>query len=87
MPTTVARAAGWRSPSAVQGIRATQHTGQYSLHRPVRAGQHERKAARAGVPVEKLYADMAKDIPLGRVGRAEEVAKVIAFLASARPAS
>jgi NAD(P)-dependent dehydrogenase (short-subunit alcohol dehydrogenase family) len=27
---------------------------------------------------------MAKDIPLGRVGRAEEVADVIAFLASAR---
>ena len=32
--------------------------------------------------MEKLYADMAKDIPLGRVGRAEEVANVIAFLAS-----
>jgi NAD(P)-dependent dehydrogenase (short-subunit alcohol dehydrogenase family) len=27
---------------------------------------------------------MGKDIPLGRVGRAEEVADVIAFLVSAR---
>jgi len=48
----------------------------------VRAGQHEAKAAKAGVPVEEVYANMAKDIPLGRVGRAEEVANVIAFLAS-----
>ena len=38
---------------------------------------------KAGVPVEQLYANMAKDIPLGRVGRAEEVANMIAFLASA----
>jgi NAD(P)-dependent dehydrogenase (short-subunit alcohol dehydrogenase family) len=31
-----------------------------------------------------MYAEMGKDIPLGRVGRAEEVADVIAFLVSAR---
>jgi len=48
----------------------------------VRAGQHERKAEKAGKPLEELYAEMGKDIPLGRVGRAEEAANVIAFLAS-----
>jgi NAD(P)-dependent dehydrogenase (short-subunit alcohol dehydrogenase family) len=32
--------------------------------------------------MEQLYANMAKDIPLGRDGRVEEVANVIAFLAS-----
>lgn len=48
----------------------------------VRAAQHERKAEEAGKPVEALYTEMAKDIPLGRVGRAEEAANVIAFLAS-----
>jgi len=48
----------------------------------IKAGQHERKAARAGVPVEQMYDAMGKDIPLGRVGRAEEVASVVAFLAS-----
>ena len=48
----------------------------------VRAGQHERKAEKAGRPVEELYAEMGKDIPLGRVGRAEEAAAVIAFLCS-----
>jgi len=29
-----------------------------------------------------MYEDMGRDIPLGRVGRAEEVANVVAFLAS-----
>ena len=47
------------------------------------AGQHERRAAQRGVAVETLYAEMGKDIPLGRVGDAEEVANVVAFLASA----
>jgi len=48
----------------------------------VRAGQHERRARSTGKPVEQLYEAMGKDIPLGRVGRAEEVAAVITFLAS-----
>ena len=48
----------------------------------IRAGQHETKAAQAGIPVDELYARMAGDIPLGRVGHAEEAANVIAFLAS-----
>jgi len=48
----------------------------------VQAAQHERKAEKARKPVEALYTEMAKDIPLGRVGRAEEAANVIAFLAS-----
>jgi len=84
MPTTVTRAAGLAFTKALSK--------EYGPHNIlvntvciglVRAGQHEKKAASAGVPVEKLYADMAKDIPLGRVGHADEVARVIAFLASA----
>jgi NAD(P)-dependent dehydrogenase (short-subunit alcohol dehydrogenase family) len=84
MPTTVTRAAGLAFTKALSK--------EFAPHRIlvntvciglVRAGQHERKAAKAGIAVEQLYADMAKDIPLGRVGRAEEVANAIAFLASA----
>ncbi len=45
-------------------------------------GALETFATQAGIALEKLYADMGKDIPLGRVGRAEEVANAIAFLAS-----
>ena len=84
MPTTVTRAAGLAFTKALSKEFAPHNilvnTVCIGL---VRAGQHERKAARTGVPVEKLYAEMGKDIPLGRVGRAEEVANVIAFLASA----
>jgi len=83
MPTTVTRAAGLAFTKALSKEYAPfnilVNTVSLGL---VRAGQHERKAEKAGVPVEKLYADMGKDIPLGRVGRAEEVAAVIAFLVS-----
>ena len=84
MPTTVTRAAGLAFTKALSKELAPHNilvnTVCIGL---VRAGQHERKATKAGIAVEQLYADMAKDIPLGRVGRAEEVANAIAFLASA----
>jgi len=87
MPTTVTRAAGLALTKALSKEYASQNilvnTVSIGL---IRAGQHEKKAEKAGVPVEKLYADLGKDIPLGRVGRAEEVADVIAFLVSG-PAS
>ena len=83
MPTTVTRAAGLAFTKALSKEYAPEgilvNTICIGL---VRAGQHERKAARAGVTPEQLYADMAQNIPLGRVGRAEEVANAIAFLAS-----
>jgi len=83
MPTTVTRAAGLALTKALSKEFAKDNilVNTVSLGL-VRAGQHERKAEKAGVPVEKLYADMGKDIPLGRVGKPEEAANVIAFLAS-----
>lgn len=51
-------------------------------HLLVRANQHEKKAAQLGIPIEKFYTDLGKEVPLGRVGRAEEVANVVAFLVS-----
>jgi NAD(P)-dependent dehydrogenase (short-subunit alcohol dehydrogenase family) len=83
MPTTVTRAAGLAFTKALSKELAPQQILVNTVCiGSVRAGQHERKAAKAGIAVEQLYADMGKDIPLGRVGRAEEVANVIAFLAS-----
>jgi len=83
MPTTVTRAAGLAFTKALSKELAPQqilvNTVCIGL---VRAGQHETKAAKAGIAAEQFYADLGKDIPLGRVGRAEEVANVIAFLAS-----
>jgi 3-oxoacyl-[acyl-carrier protein] reductase len=83
-PTTVTRAAGLALTKALSKEYAPDgilvNTICIGL---VRAGQHERRAAQRGVDVEALYAEMGKDIPLGRVGKAEEVANVVAFLASA----
>jgi len=83
MPTTVSRAAGLALTKALSKEFAKDNilVNTVSLGL-VQAGQHERKAEKAGKPVEELYKEMAKDIPLGRVGRAEEAANVIAFLVS-----
>jgi NAD(P)-dependent dehydrogenase (short-subunit alcohol dehydrogenase family) len=83
MPTTVTRAAGLAFTKALSKEYAPLgilvNTICIGL---VRAGQHEKKAAKAGIALEQFYGNMAKDIPLGRVGCAEEVANAIAFLAS-----
>jgi 3-oxoacyl-[acyl-carrier protein] reductase len=85
VPTSVTRAAGLALTKALSKELAPDkilvNTVCIGL---VRAGQHETRAAKLGRPVEALYAEMAKEIPLGRVGEAEEVANVIAFLVSAR---
>jgi len=83
MPTTVTRAAGLAFTKALSKEFAPHqilvNTICIGL---VRAGQHERKAAQAGIALEQFYADRGTEVPLGRVGRAEEVANAIAFLAS-----
>jgi 3-oxoacyl-[acyl-carrier protein] reductase len=83
MPTTVTRAAGLAMTKALSKEYAADNilvnTVCIGL---VRAGQHEATAAKRGIDVEELYDTLGKRVPLGRVGRAEEVANVIAFLAS-----
>ncbi len=83
MPTTVTRAAGLAFTKALSKEFAPQQILVNTVCiGTVRAGQHEKKAAKAGIELEQFYAERGKEIPLGRVGRAEEVANVIAFLAS-----
>lgn len=83
MPTTVTRAAGQAMTKALSKEFAPDNIRVNTVCIGlVRAGQHERRAARDGVDVESLYANMGKSIPLGRVGRAEEAANVVAFLVS-----
>lgn len=83
MPTTVTRAAGLAMTKALSrefaADRILVNTVCIGL---VRAGQHEKTAARRGIDVEELYQTLGGNVPLGRVGKAEEVANVIAFLAS-----
>ncbi len=83
MPTTVSRAAGQAMSKAMSKEFAAHNilvnTVCIGL---IRAGQHEKRALKQGVDVESMYQEMARSVPLGRVGRAEEAANVISFLAS-----
>jgi 3-oxoacyl-[acyl-carrier protein] reductase len=83
MPTTVSRAAGQAMTKALSKEYAADNILVNSVCIGlVRAGQHETKAKAAGVDLETHYATLGKTVPLGRVGRAEEAASVIAFLVS-----
>ncbi len=83
MPTTVTRAAGQAMTKALSKEYAPHNILVNSVCIGlVRAGQHEKRAAREGIDVETIYENLGKSIPIGRVGRADEAANVIAFLVS-----
>jgi NAD(P)-dependent dehydrogenase (short-subunit alcohol dehydrogenase family) len=48
----------------------------------IKSKQQERNAARENASVAAFYEKVGKTVPLGRMGEGEEVANVIAFLAS-----
>jgi NAD(P)-dependent dehydrogenase (short-subunit alcohol dehydrogenase family) len=83
MPTTVTRAAGLAFTKALSKEFAPHkilvNTVCIGL---IRSAQQDAKAAKSGLTPEAFYAKLGEDIPLGRVGLPEEVANVIAFLAS-----
>jgi 3-oxoacyl-[acyl-carrier protein] reductase len=83
LPTSVSRAAGIALTKALSKDLA-QHgilvnTVCVGL---IKSAQHERRAQSLGVELASHYSEIGKNVPLGRVGEAEEVANVIAFLAS-----
>jgi 3-oxoacyl-[acyl-carrier protein] reductase len=83
MPTSVSRAAGLAITKALSREFAADNILVNTVCiGKIKSGQHERRYKREGRTAEEYYTQAAKDIPLGRVGEAEEVANVIAFLAS-----
>ena len=85
LPTSVTRAAGINltkslaNEYAAVGIRV--NTICIGL---IKSAQWQRRAGNR--PVAELYAQMARRVPLGRMGEAEEYADLVAFLVSARAA-
>lgn len=89
MPSSVSRAAGMAFTKALSKELGPDNIRVNAvLVGLVESGQWVRRAEAAGQPVEQLYARMAKEagIPLGRVGRSEEFADLVAFLVSPRGA-
>jgi 3-oxoacyl-[acyl-carrier protein] reductase len=82
-PTSISRAAGLAMTKALSKEFAADNILVNTICiGKIKSGQHERRYTKEGVSADEYYARMVKDIPLQRAGEAQEVANVIAFLAS-----
>jgi 3-oxoacyl-[acyl-carrier protein] reductase len=84
-PTSVTRAAGMALTKVLAGEGAPYNVlvnavlvGRIASHQWVRRHASENK----GRTLDEFYGEMARGIPLGRIGTAEEFANVVLFLAS-----
>jgi NAD(P)-dependent dehydrogenase (short-subunit alcohol dehydrogenase family) len=83
MPTSVSRAAGLAITKALSKEYAPDNILVNTVCiGKIKSGQHERRYTKQGISADAYYRQAAQDIPLKRVGEAEEVASVIAFLVS-----
>lgn len=82
-PTTISRAAGLALTKALSKELAPFNilVNAVAVGKIKSKGQ-ERAGARRGMSIEEHYQQTGKTIPMGRLGESEEVATVIAFLAS-----
>jgi 3-oxoacyl-[acyl-carrier protein] reductase len=82
-PTSVTRAAGMALTKVLAGEGAPHGILVNALLVGfIESDQWVQRAAKANVPLEDFLANMGKDIPLGRVGTAQEFANMACFLAS-----
>jgi NAD(P)-dependent dehydrogenase (short-subunit alcohol dehydrogenase family) len=82
-PTSVSRAAGLAITKALSKEFARDNILVNTVCiGKIKSGQHERRYTKEGRNADDYYKEVSKDIPLGRVGEAEEVADVITFLVS-----
>jgi NAD(P)-dependent dehydrogenase (short-subunit alcohol dehydrogenase family) len=82
-PTSVSRAAGMALTKVLAGEGAPHNVLVNALLvGTIESDQWVRRAEATGVPIEQFLAKMGAEVPLGRVGRAEEFANMACFLAS-----
>lgn len=87
MPSSVSRAAGMALMKAMSRDLGKDNIRVNGVMIGlVESDQWVRAASARGQTLEQVYAGLAGQIPLGRVGKAEEFADLIAFLVSARGA-
>ena len=85
LPTSVTRAAGINLTKSLANEYAKDNIRVNTICLGlIKSAQWQRRAGNR--PVEELYAEIAKRVPLGRVGEAEEYADLVAFLVSQRAA-
>jgi NAD(P)-dependent dehydrogenase (short-subunit alcohol dehydrogenase family) len=82
-PTSITRAAGMALTKVLSHEGAPHNVlVNAMLVGFIEADQHVQAAKRAGVALKDYMAARSKDIPLGRIGRAEEFANMACFLVS-----
>ena len=87
LPTSVTRAAGINLTKSLANELAADNIRVNAICIGlIKSEQWVRRAKSQGVDVESVYEAMGKQVPLGRVGQAEEYADLIAFLVSERGA-
>jgi NAD(P)-dependent dehydrogenase (short-subunit alcohol dehydrogenase family) len=83
MPTSVSRAAGMAMTKALSHEFAPYNVlVNAMLVGFIEADQHVQAAKRANVPLADYVKEREKEIPLGRIGKAEEFANLACFLVS-----
>jgi NAD(P)-dependent dehydrogenase (short-subunit alcohol dehydrogenase family) len=83
MPTSVSRAAGMALTKALSHELAPHNVlVNAMLVGLIEADQHVQRAKRTNVPLDEYYKNAQKEVPLGRVGKAQEFANLACFLAS-----
>ena len=83
MPTSLSRAAGMALTKALASEFAPHNVlVNAMLVGLIEADQHVQAAKRSNTPLADYYKAREKEIPLGRVGKAEEFANLACFLAS-----
>jgi len=87
LPTSVTRAAGINLTKSLANELAADNIRVNTICIGlIKSEQWVRRAEGQGVDVDSVYEAMGKQVPLGRVGEAEEYADLIAFLVSERGA-